>query len=286
MVFFFGDGRLGNQLFQYAFIKSLVEKQRLIISFNFDALLELMESAPNLINIRNRYVKALIRRLFVPSLHVLSKFKLISSYKVNCYLENGFILEDATFIGSKGLLPITYIYPCFAQSENFFKESIKDDFSINKKHLEKAKIFLSSTPQNHNIIFVHVRRGDYVEYEVLGKRGVALPVSYYRNTIKWYEENIENPYFVFLTDDSEFVEHYFEYVQNKIVSKNSMFVDFSIITLCEYGIMSNSSYSWWAAYLMKNRKKVFSPKYWLGWKSKLVFPSGIDPSFAEIVAVE
>jgi hypothetical protein len=65
-----------------------------------------------------------------------------------------------------------------------------------------------------------------------------------------------------------------------------MFVDFAIITLCEYGIMSNSSYSWWAAYLMKNRKKVFSPKYWLGWKSEQVYPLGITPSFADVVEVE
>ena len=34
---------------------------------------------------------------------------------------------------------------------------------------------------------------------------------------------------------------------------NSMFVDFAIMMLCDAGI-SNSSFSWWGAYLMKSKE--------------------------------
>jgi hypothetical protein len=33
--------------------------------------------------------------------------------------------------------------------------------------------------------------------------------------------------------------------------------------------------------MMQSRGKVFSPKYWLGWKSKVEWPKGIKPSFSE-----
>jgi len=34
---------------------------------------------------------------------------------------------------------------------------------------------------------------------------------------------------------------------------------------------------------MLRRKIVFAPKFWLGWKSKRIFPEGITPSFVREV---
>lgn len=286
MVLFFGAGRLGNQLFQYHFINSVENEKHTIIVYNFKELLELFDSVPKVINIQNKILKDLIRILALPLLNFLAQTKLISSYKIDTYNENGFVVPDITYSKNKGLLPIIYIYPCFAQSEMFFKHNLTSNLVLKKKYVEKAEEFLAPIPKNYQKVFIHVRRGDYIHFSVLGKMGVALPITYYRSRIKWYQENIENPFFVFLTDDPEFVEYCFENVHNKAISRNSMFVDFAIITLCEYGIMSNSSFSWWAAYMMKSRKKVFSPKYWLGWKSEVEYHKGITPSFAEVVEVE
>jgi hypothetical protein len=285
IIFFFGEGRLGNQLFQYHFIKSIANNDYIIISRNFEDMLALFDSITNIINIQNRILKFLIRQLALPVLDFFARTRLISSYKIDSYNENGFIVPDISYSKNKGLLPIIYIYPCYFQSEIFFKQDLKN-LIIKKIYLEKAQQFLTLIANDYKKVFVHVRRGDYIHFSVLGKIGVTLPMSYYRNRIQWYEENIENPFFVFLTDDPEFVEYCFENIHNKIISQNSMFVDFAIMTLCEYGIMSNSSFSWWAAYMVKNRIKVFSPKYWLGWKSKVEYHKGISPSFAEIVEVE
>ena len=285
MIFFFGEGRLGNQLFQYSFIKSIENKEHAIVSYSFGNILELFGPIQSIINIRNKNLKFFIRKFGLPLLDFIAQIKLITSYKIDTYTENGFIVPDISYTKRKGLLPIIYIYPSFAQSETFFKQNQIKNLVIQKIYLEKAEEFLAFIPNHFNKIFVHVRRGDYVDFSILGKRGVTLPISYYRNRIEWYEENIENPFFVFLTDDPEFVECCFENVRNKVISNNSMMVDFTIITLCEYGVMSNSSFSWWATYMMKNRKKVFSPKYWLGWKSEVEFPKGITSSFAEVVEV-
>lgn len=286
MIFFFGHGRLGNQLFQYSFIRSVEEKQHRIITCNFQDMVGLFDSIPKVTNIRNRVLRKLVTRLAVPLLEFLAQKGLITSYKVNAYNEGGFVVPDITYEKNEGLVPIVYIYPCFAQSEAFFRKNVVSKLAIKRHYEDSAKNFLAAIPAKYNKIFVHVRRGDYLHFSVLGKADVTLPDTYYRHAIQWFEAHVENPFFVFLTDDPEFVETRFRDVVNKAISRNPMFVDFAVMTQCEYGIMSNSSFAWWAAYMMKTRKKVFAPKYWLGWKSDVEYHKGITPTFAESIEVK
>ena len=286
MILFFSNGRLGNQIFQYCFIRSVENNDQLLITYNFEDILQVFDKIDNVINIRNKYIKFFIKIVVLFMLDILAQLKLITSYKINEINDNGFIVPDITFVKKDGLIPVIFIYPCFAQSESFFMPEITDSLTIKKIYIEKAEEFIASVPSNCNKIFVHIRRGDYLNYSVLGKIGAALPISYYNNCIEWYENNIDKPFFIFLTDDPEFVQFSFERINRKLISDNNLFVDFSIITLCEYGILSNSSFSWWAAYMMKNKKKILSPKYWLGWKSQKEFPKGITPSFVGIAEME
>ena len=101
-----------------------------------------------------------------------------------------------------------------------------------------------------------------------------------------FRSYVENPFFVFLTDDPTFVECCFSDIENKTVSKNNMATDLAIMTSCEYGVVSNSSFSWWGAYLMKSRKKVIFPKYWYGWKHKTESHINIQPKWADVIDVE
>ena len=93
-------------------------------------------------------------------------------------------------------------------------------------------------------------------------------------------------FFIFLSDDAGFVECCFEDIENKYISRNSMTVDLAIMSLCLYGIVSNSSFSWWGAYMMKDRKKVVFPKYWYGWKIKVESHVNIQPEWAEVIEVK
>jgi hypothetical protein len=96
-------------------------------------------------------------------------------------------------------------------------------------------------------------------------------------------KNKSDAYFIFLSDEPEFIEKEFEYLENKIISRNSYEVDFAIMTLCNGAILSPSSFGWWGSYLMKNRDVVFAPKYWLGFRSFIEKHAGSFPSFAKPV---
>ena len=64
----------------------------------------------------------------------------------------------------------------FFQSESFLdKKSLP---IIKQEHLQNAHDFLKDIPTNSEKIFVHVRRGDYLDWSVLGKLNPSLPSSY------------------------------------------------------------------------------------------------------------
>ena len=45
--------------------------------------------------------------------------------------------------------------------------------------------------------------------------------------------------------------------------EGNQFEDLCLMSLCDHNVISNSSYSWWGAWLNKNEnKKIISPKNW------------------------
>ena len=127
-------------------------------------------------------------------------------------------------------------------------------------YIEEAKKILIDIPNDFTKIFVHIRRGDYLFAKYLGSQGIDLPRQYFLDAMENIKQEVKNPYFIFLSDDSSFVDCCFDSIQNKYISNNNMAIDLALMSLCEYGIVSNSSFSWWGAYMMYSRKKVIFPK--------------------------
>jgi len=283
MIIFFAGGGLGNQIFQYAFLKTIAKENELIVSTNMKQLVNTFElKNRNFKQITlNRPLRKLIYSYFKPYiLDTLVKLKLI-----------GYIKQDKNkklflpnFISKKGFFPVTLVETHYFQSEVFFDKNALN-IKIKERFILQAKSILDSIPITQTKVFVHVRRGDYLFVEYSGESGIELPNKYFLDAIEIMKKKVENPYFIFLSDDSGYCESLFKEIEDKYISNNDINVDLALMTLCEYGIVSNSSFSWWGAYLMKNRKKVIFPKYWFGWRQKIESNSGIQPEWASIIDI-
>jgi putative salt-induced outer membrane protein YdiY len=95
--------------------------------------------------------------------------------------------------------------------------------------------------------------------------------SYYEEAIETMRAQLKNPVFYVFSDDEDFIKEKFQDRANfVIVSKkgNSSIEEFYLMANCKHMIVANSSFSWWAAYLNRNRNKIIirpSPKYAKSW---------------------
>ena len=119
---------------------------------------------------------------------------------------------------------------------------------------------------NQKNVGLHVRRGDYVlnqdQYRLVGVEFAKKALNYFEkdttcivfsDDIAWCKKNLN------FRDNIFFVE-----------GKTEIF-DFYFMTLLDDIIISNSTFSWWAAYLNKNKnKKVIAPKKWFEQKLKRI----------------
>ena len=282
MIIFLADGRLGNQIFQYAFLKTIQKNNEKIVVSGFEDLKEVFEIDDIVfLNKKNRWIRGFLFRICKPIFHFLADKNIISSISVNHeQVLDKYRREATSFTESKGFFSfITFVKLGFFQSEKFFDENIVKELKIKNKYLEEADEFLNFIPENSNKIFIHIRRGDYKDYTVYAKNAL-LPMSYFKEQIDWFIQNRENYFFIFLSNEPEFIE-------NKIVSHaNHYGVDLAIMTKCNSAILSPSSFGWWGSYLMKNRDVVFAPMYWLGFSSQVEYQSKAINKFMKEVEVK
>lgn len=284
MIFYFSEGRLGNQLFQYAFLVSIAKKNEKIIAYGMDQFIDLFmihNQQFSHIKLKGK-TRCLIREYVKPFVfRWLVRFKIIGHIQQN--RKNQRPLPSYT--EQKGLLPITFVDYDFFQSEAFFN-NIKLDIEIKQDLYDEAKNIYDGFPADRTKIFVQVRRGDYLNQVYMNERGIQLPVEYYLKAMETIKEQVENPFFIFLSDDIEFVQYAFQHIEPKYISTHSMGVDLGIMSLCEYGIGSNSTFAWWGGYFMQNKKMVIFPKYWYGWKQKIESHIGIQPSWSDVIEID
>ena len=289
MIFFLADGRLGNQIFQYAFLRTIKNSDEVIIVSGFEELKEVFE-INNIFNInkKNKWIRRILYVLFRPLLNYLADKRLVSSITIK--KDNvcaNFTREDLGYTHNKGFISLfTFVKLGFFQSEFFFDKSVINDLNFNKKYLFEADNFLNKIPENTYKIFIHIRRADYKDFKVYGKNTI-LPIKFFKNQINWFLKHRDHCYFIFLSDDPKYIEKEFMYINKKIISAQNHFgTDLAIMTKCRGAILSPSSFSWWGSYLMNDRDVVFVPKYWLGFNSKIEYQTEPLATFMEQVEID
>jgi hypothetical protein len=174
-------------------------------------------------------------------------------------------------------------------SEDAVKQSLSEHSfgktSIRYKWLNKAREFLDQLEPMRPKIFVQIRRGDYLVWPSIEKAAV-LPMSWYFSAIDEVRNTLTNPLFIVVSDEPFFCEAAFKDFSDVVVSRNSEYVDFAIMSLADGGIASPSTFSWWASALNSNKSAIFyAPEYWAGHRSHDWFPEYSKTSFFSYLEV-
>jgi hypothetical protein len=119
--------------------------------------------------------------------------------------------------------------------------------------------------QKPDTVAVHIRRGDYLD------DNMNLTMDYFERAFSIIEEKIQNPIYCFFSDDIAWVKENFQNGRDNRYLSGMKPIDyieeFFVMSACANQIISNSSFSWWAAYLNPNPDKiVIAPEveFWNG----------------------
>jgi Glycosyl transferase family 11 len=174
-------------------------------------------------------------------------------------------------------------YGGFFQSAEYFGselDSVRRAFMVRREHRDR---FLRSYRDlvSHDYVCVHVRRGDYLHW---GGYGVALPWSYFRRCLEL--AGGDRPV-VFTSDDIAAVRAEFASHPRVRFAANEPIVDLQLMMHAKVSVVSNSSFSWWGAWLNRRPdKRVLAPRHWLGFKEGREWPRRVIPEEWEQVGVD
>ncbi len=130
---------------------------------------------------------------------------------------------------------------------------------------------------NCESVAIHVRKGkDYAQR--VWYQGTC-PIEYYQRAIRLIFEKVSQPKFYVFTDNPEWVKEHFKDFDYTLIEGNpasgwGSHFDMQLMSICKHNIISNSTYSWWSAFLNAYPEKiVIGPKIWFNPESCEEFTS-------------
>jgi hypothetical protein len=238
------NGRLGNQMFQYAGLRGVAA---------------------------NRGFNWVVPR---PDSYGDSNYGLFDCFKMSNVKEENFGMINGQNVATGQFhfnqdffdrCPDNVNLHDYFQSPKYFsniEDQIREDFTFKAEILEPCQEIMSDLESS---IFLHVRRGDYVNSQ---NAHPVCPVEYYKDALTHFDEEV--PVLVFSDDIdwcqeqelfagdrfmlSEYNERYPQTCDTNDGRQNALipYFDMCMMTLCSGGIMANSSMSWWGAWLISN----------------------------------
>jgi hypothetical protein len=246
MIYSYLKGGLGNILFQIAATKSIS------IDFGYECSFPNLQSHLKFLNNETTF-NPKIKHCFEYNLFLK---KLISDQpngKIKtCYFPfhyDQINISDDTIIDG------------FFQSEKYFIKNRKEILEF----IDLELVCHAYVKNKYNFIkekttSVHIRRGDYVNRP---NHHPVQSLNYYLDSMDMLKNNTD--LFVVFSDDINWCKENIK-LKNVIYIENEKdYIELYLMSICSNHIISNSSFSWWGAWLNKNPSKiVIGPKIWFG----------------------
>lgn len=244
------NGRFGNQMFQYASLMGIADKQNCLYGVDYTMGNQIPWNQFTDDEFVNKNTFVLPKAFQLSGLHCKQRYPILDENK-------HFHFNPAFFNTGDDI----HLHGYF-QTEKYFKhveKSIRSEFTFRPDIITVAKSYLKDK-QEYETVSIHVRRGDYLQFKHHG----TCDLTYYSNALQHFTDKSYN--FIIVTDDVEWAKSTFEGAGNFYISEcRNQFVDMCIMTLCNHNIIANSTFSWWGAWLNQtSNKKVIAPSKWFG----------------------
>ena len=142
-----------------------------------------------------------------------------------------------------------------------------------QRRVDQLEKQLPSTPDGR--CGIHVRRTDFAFADPGDPvNGWMLPLSYYQDAVASLPKDL---LYVIVSDAPDWVEQHFGFLGHRFVSRGeSGAVDMALLGRCRFNIIANSTFSWWGAWLNTQQDKVvICPEFFNGWKYRRWVPDEI-----------
>ena len=254
------EGRLGNQIFQYAFMKGISSR------CNLEWMIPDSEA--------DRYDNYGLFDCFELS---GCKTGEVNYPTIEC---RDTLFNEELFNSCKDNVNYSGTY----QTEKYFENvdsELRKDLTFKKGYLEPCQKFIDSLGGRDKCIFLHVRRGnpnitgrrgEKWSYQMLQDSHPLMKKEYYLEALKEFPDD-KNVIIVsdlidwckkqdWLQED----RFYFSDSSYEVFGDGASipYVDLCLMSLCGGGIIANSSLSWWGAWLQNNTGKIVAPDPWYG----------------------
>lgn len=174
--------------------------------------------------------------------------------------------------------PNVYLRGGTWQSWRYFKDyqdAIRTMFTFQESVQEQNSEWVARIGSVPVSVFVHIRRGDYVNNPAAAYTQGICTLEYYKRAMERMREHLDNPVFFFFSDDMDWVVDTFGqapdhiFVQRRPGRDNESGFrddgqhDMYCMSVCQHAIVANSTFSWWAAWLIRNpEKRIIAPDRW------------------------
>jgi hypothetical protein len=250
----FLQGGLGNQLFQYAFGLRLTNKHKLNVRYS-TILLDLK-------------LPGVTKRNF--ALHgLVEKYEIVSFLKslallILSQMNKKYLINDKNY---RDINKVKYVIGYFQDYEVVEENWNEIEYKMGESQFYSELLNVNSSVEKY--IGIHVRRGDYVSLDSANKYHGLLSNKYFIKSVKMCQKRDQLNKIKIVTDDeSDIVDLICDLQKNYNevkVYNGDLVSDLKILINSKVLILSNSSFSWWAAFISSKKAgtKIFAPNPWV-----------------------
>ncbi|KAM9299059.1 galactoside alpha-(1,2)-fucosyltransferase 2-like [Gastrophryne carolinensis] len=230
------DGRLGNQMGQYATLYALAKankRQAFILSDMHNYL------AP-------------IFKITLPVLHSNVAYRVpFQEYWVHDWMSEEYNHIEESFIKLTG-------FPCSWTFFHHLRDEIRKEFVIHdylKIEANQVLERIKGPRKNVTYIGIHVRRGDYVSVMPNVWKGVIADRAYLEKAMNYFRNKYQDPVFVVVSNGMYWCKENIDASKGDVYfsgdgNESTPGKDFALLLSCNHTIMTIGTFGFWASYLV------------------------------------